>query len=253
MASTQKPEKTGRTGKIRVALSAFQERVKFKAQEFNTTLKSLYAIVCTTVGFGFAAVSFREYAVGCIVWFVCAVMVIVFFWPPQRSSSAPAKKLGSMFYGFVFLVVACSWTTSYKGDEPWSNWLRSEELSEAPTPASAEPNLAIFAKCDLAALPMTVPARGAMRIVPLNEKYMRSFQWGSYEVRNDGAQPMQWPDKRVLEEAEKKKDMGGFGYKCEVSNRGSVTFWMSRYPCAFGLGARGERRMPSSLRRSSAR
>src|SRR6266568_8831968 len=44
----------------------------------------------------------------------------------------------------------------------------------------SEPELAIFMKCDMTGLPLTVPRGDAIRVVPVNEKYIRSNGWGSY-------------------------------------------------------------------------
>jgi hypothetical protein len=75
--------------------------------------------------------------------------------------------------GFVALVVvlcfACSyatWRVSYHHDE------------QAVVPAPPQLPLAIFAKCDMVALPLTIPPHSALRVVPLNPRRMKATNWG---------------------------------------------------------------------------
>lgn len=108
----------------------------------------------------------------------------------------------------------------------------------APTPAP-EPSIAIFMKCDLTGMPLTIPAEGALRFVPVNEKYMKTNAAGSYEIRNDEAAPKKWPDKQRLEKAGKLHDFSRFLYKCEISNRGNVNVLDVTIPMRFWFGNKG--------------
>jgi hypothetical protein len=110
---------------------------------------------------------------------------------------------------------------------------------ELPPPPKSGPNVAVFMKCDLMGIPITMPPHTFMRLVPVNEAYMKANPWGSYEVRNDGEKGLQWPDKAKLLEAKRLHDLGVFVYGCDVSNHGQVNLLDVAVPMKFWFGDRG--------------
>ena len=85
-----------------------------------------------------------------------------------------------------------------------------------------EPNLAVFMRCDMIALPITIPAHTTIHLVPANPRRLKATGWGSYDIPNDADKPEQWPDKHRIDESNKKHNSGVFNYKCDVSNHGQV-------------------------------
>src|ERR1017187_10227854 len=127
----------------------------------------------------------------------------------------------------VFLMISCA------------VWYFAHPRKVVASIPRSEPELAIFMKCDMTGLPVTVPPGGAIRVVPVNEKYIRSNGWGSYEVRNDGMKPMRWPDEKKLQAAKRQHDVGGFCYRCEISNHGRVGVLDVAVPVRFWFGNKG--------------
>lgn len=92
-----------------------------------------------------------------------------------------------------------------------------------PTPSISS---AIFMECHMIGLPITIPARTTLHLIPANKQYMKANHWGFYDIPNDSDQDVLWPDKKVLKDKINKLSKmdrlqaGEFGYRCEVSNHG---------------------------------
>ena len=48
-----------------------------------------------------------------------------------------------------------------------------------------EPNVAIFMRCDMISLPITIPAHATLHLVPVNPRRLKATGWGSYDIPND--------------------------------------------------------------------
>ena len=103
-------------------------------------------------------------------------------------------------------------------------WLAWRLIPLSPQPVSApEPMIAVFAKCDMVALPIEIPPHDAIRIIPVNKRRMVAVNWGSLEIANSENKVKQWPEKSQLDLFRRTDYMGGdIGFKCEVSNHGNV-------------------------------
>jgi len=99
-----------------------------------------------------------------------------------------------------------------------------------------EPNLAVFMRCDMIALPITIPAHTTIHLVPVNPRRLKATGWGSYDIPNDADKPEQWPDKHRIDESNKKHNSGVFNYKCDVSNHGQVNVIDIAMPMRFWFG-----------------
>ncbi len=124
----------------------------------------------------------------------------------------------------------------------YSAYEKSHQQENPGSPAhqaQSVPNLALFMKCDLQSLPITIPASSAISVIPLNERYMKTNKWGSYEIHNQATLSRAWPDKQTLAEAEKHHDFGAFGYRCELSNHGQVNVIDVVLPMRFWFGTKG--------------
>jgi hypothetical protein len=81
---------------------------------------------------------------------------------------------------------------------------------------------AVFMECKLIALPVIIPSRSIIRIIPLNKKRLQNPNWGFYQISNDSGKDTLWPDKKALDLSKKMKNIGSeFGFRCTVSNHGS--------------------------------
>ena len=150
----------------------------------------------------------------------------------HRELIIPPPKFRLNLYGSACLLLAIPILFSYLV------WLRATESVQV-APPGPQPIIAVFAKCDSTALSFGIPPHDAIRIVPVNEKGMRSVNWGSYEIANNTDKPMQWPDKDKFLQARKQHDTGGFGYRCEISNHGEVNLIDVAMPMRFWFGGKG--------------
>jgi hypothetical protein len=112
-------------------------------------------------------------------------------------------------------------------------WPVTPKSTETPSLPHPEPVIAVFAKCDMTSLPIEIPAHSFIRIVPVNKKGMKSFNWGSREISNDTDKAMQWPGRDKLLEASSEHDPGIFVYRCEISNHGEVNLLDVAIPIHF--------------------
>jgi len=113
----------------------------------------------------------------------------------------------------------------------WMAW----PLKTVPTP-ELQPIIAVFAKCDLIGFPIEILPQNAIRIVPINERGMKSISWGSFEIRNDTKKTTQWPEKAKMQQAARQHDLGVFAYKCEVGNHGGTNLFDVAMPMRFWFG-----------------
>lgn len=129
--------------------------------------------------------------VALLITFVAAYL----YWPPhnlQKTKSTSSAK-----------------NKSLKGEQ-----LADVKPTETPT--------AIYMECNITPLPVTIPPRTAIHLIPLNKKRMQSVKWGFYDVRNDRNEERQWPDKAIMKKATKSFNPAIFIWRCEVSNHGTV-------------------------------
>lgn len=102
-----------------------------------------------------------------------------------------------------------------------------------------EPVIELFAKCDVMAFPVTIPAESSIKIIGVNEKGMKANKWGYDEIRNDTEKPKKWPEDKIINQAAKRPEFYGvFGRKCEFSNHGSNNLFDVAVPLEFTFVAK---------------
>src|SRR5262249_24322367 len=125
--------------------------------------------------------------------------------------------IGTLIRTVFFLI----FSAVLMGTVCWREWPLQTINSINSSPKDSTP-IAIFLKCDMGHMPVSIPARSYTRVVSVNEKYMRSNKWGSDEISNDSDESVLWPNNKIMANAAKTHDPGVFIYKCEVSNHSKV-------------------------------
>lgn len=152
--------------------------------------------------------------------------------PTQRVPLYKAKVLGLA----ITVAIGCL-IFAFLG---WKAASPSEPTAVPPATAGVPP-VAIFADCEMTALPVTIAPQSSLHVVSLNKKFMLTQNWGLADIPNRSDTQLEWPSKEVMESEKKKHKAdkhylngGVFGYKCDVSNHGEVgvfdlamtlTFW----------------------------
>lgn len=92
------------------------------------------------------------------------------------------------------------------------------QQSKSETPKNS-PIIEIFAELNGTEVPFTIPSRGNLYLVVLNEKRMRSSKdkWVLHVETNALGQSLQWPSKTKMK---KNAGVSRLAYRCDVTNHG---------------------------------
>jgi hypothetical protein len=119
-------------------------------------------------------------------------------------------------------------------------------LSPKTEMVKAPPEVAIFASCDLMVLPISIPPETSLHVVSINKKFMRSQNWGIFDIPNRTDKLQQWPSKETIASERKKHALdknyinpGLWGYKCDVSNHSQSNVFDVAVPIRFWFGDKG--------------
>jgi hypothetical protein len=114
-----------------------------------------------------------------------------------------------------------------------------EPQAASPSPPAPQPNIAVFAKCDLIAFPIHIPPHSAIRLLAVNKKIMKLYDANSIEIPNDADKETQWPSQREIKAKTRKVEptqQGLFGEKCEIGNHGQMNLLDVAIPMRFWFG-----------------
>ena len=128
---------------------------------------------------------------------------------------APSFRLKLYAVGLTYLCVPifCSYLI----------WNKANSHFDQPPP-EVPTGIAIFYDCQLFSVPISIPPKSEIHLLPLNHKRMVSQNWGLSDIRNPSDQQVQWPGKERMELAKRQQELGTFGYKCDFSNLSHVDF-----------------------------
>jgi hypothetical protein len=207
------------------------------------TLGIVLAVVVGVMGFAIWLADEYGKATPTLMWIVllvmaglclCGIYLIPWLWNAQTLR----EKIGRPASATVLVLIAVSY---------FGFWVSRPHALEDRKKAKEEPELhpesivAVFAKCDIAGLPIEIPPQDAIRVVPVNKRRMTANDWGSLEISNNDKKVKQWPEKAQLDLSRRLNDSGAtIGYICELSNHGNVNLFDVRLTMRFSFLSEGK-------------